>query len=278
NLSRQLESGVIMIKRFGVSPRSAMYVGNHAKGDQLLGQVPDIFGDQARSLMINKRLVVTCRALVDGTDVIEHLGFIRQVAYVTVYRERLPVGSECFLVAAFVTVDAANVLVQDRLGLRAAYFTIYLQRLLVRVERVPVVTAVQMHPAQIVVHLRFPAPVADVTIERKRRPHVSICLAVTAQMPAGDTGMAQGIGHAARVRGGLVQNPGFGEIGERLTGTGCALVCQAYLVEGLGLASLVGERPADRGGFLSQGDCRLVLPGLLAHRAERQRRPRDPGR
>ena len=90
--------------------------------------------------------------------------------------------------------------------------------------------------------------------------------------------MAQGIGHAALVRGGAVQNPCFVEIGERLTGTGGALVSQAYLVEGLGLASPVGQRPVDRRGFLSQRDRRLVLPGLLAHRAERQRRLRDPGR
>ena len=267
-----------MIKRFAVPARSAIYVGNHAKGDQLLGQVPNILGDQTRPLMMNKCLVVARGTLVDGADVIEHLGFMRQVADVPVYRECPPAGSQCFLVAALVAVDAADVLVQDRLVLRSAYLTKYLQRFLVGVERVPMVTVGQMYRAQIVVHLRFPAPVADVTIERQRLPHRCVGLGVTAQMPAGDTGMAQGIGHAARVRGGAVQNPCFLKIGERLTGTGGALVSQAYLVQGPGLAAPVGQRPVDRRGFLSQRDRRLVLAGLLAHRAERQRRPRDPGR
>ena len=56
DLHGQPESGVIVIKCFGVPARSAMYVGNHAKCDQLLGQVPDLLGNQPRFLVMNKRL------------------------------------------------------------------------------------------------------------------------------------------------------------------------------------------------------------------------------
>ena len=76
--------------------------------------------------------------------------------------------------------------------------------------------------------------------------------------------MAQRIGHAALVRGGGVQDPCFVEIGEGLAGTGRALVGQAYLVEGFGLAAPVGQRPVDRRGVLGQGMRGLVPAGLLA--------------
>jgi hypothetical protein len=165
DLSGQPESGVVVIKRFAIPARSAMYVGNPAKCDQLLGQVPDLLGDQPRLLVMNKRLVVACRALVNGTNVIEHVGLIRQVADVTVYGECPPTGSKPFGVAALVMVDAANVLVQDRLVLRSAYLTEYQQGLPVGVERVPMVAVVQVYPSQVVECLRFPAPVADVTVE-----------------------------------------------------------------------------------------------------------------
>ncbi len=228
--------------------------------------------------MMNKCLVVARRALVDSADVIEHVGFTRQVADVPVYRKGPAAGRQCFGVAALVAVDAADVVVQDRLVLRSAYLTKDLQRFLIGVERVPVITIGQVHRAQIVVRLRFPATVTDVTIERQRLPHRCVGLGITAQEPAGDTGMAQGISRATRVRGSAVQQPCFLEVGERLTRTSGALVSQAYLVEGRGLAAPVGQRPVDRRGFLRQGDRRLVPPGLLAHGAERQRRPRDPGR
>ena len=67
-------------------------------------------------------------------------------------------------------------------------------------------------------------------------------LRVAAQMPAGDPGVAQGVGHAVPVPGGAVQDPGLVEVGEGLAGAGRALVGHADLVEGLGLAR--AGRPA----------------------------------
>src|SRR5215471_3469760 len=90
--------------------------------------------------------------------------------------------------------------------------------------------------------------------------------------------MAQGVGHAVLVRGGVVQNPRFMEISECLTGTSRALVGQAYLVERLGLTSPVSQQSVDLRRLLGRGKRRLVPPGMLAHPAERQRRPCDPGR
>ena len=90
--------------------------------------------------------------------------------------------------------------------------------------------------------------------------------------------MVQGAGDTALIGGVEVPQPCLGEIGECLTGPGRALVCQAQLVEGLGLASGVIQRPVDSSGFVSQLTCRLVVAGLLVHGAERQRRLRDPGR
>src|SRR5215831_12217514 len=195
-----------------------------------------------------------------------------------VYRECLPAGGKPFVVAALVMVDGADIVVQDRLAMRPAYLTENLQGHLVGIERVPMMSVIEVYPSYVVEHLRFPAPVAGVPVERKRLTQVSICLGVAPQMPAGDAGMAQRVGHAVLVRGGEVQNPRFIEISECLTGTGRALVGQAYLVERLGLASPVGQQSVDLRRLLSRGKRRLVLAGLLAHPAERQRRPRDPGR
>ena len=114
---------------------------------------------------MNKRLVVARRALIDGTNVIEHVRLIREIADVTVYCECPPVSSKAFLVAALVMVDAANVVIQNCFVLRSAKLAEYLQRLLVGVERVPVVAAIQVYPSQIVKGLRLPAPVADVAIQ-----------------------------------------------------------------------------------------------------------------
>jgi hypothetical protein len=100
---------------------------------------------------------------------------------------------------------------------------------------------------------------------------------VTPELPAGNPGVTQRIGHAVLVPGLVVDDPCFVEIGEGLTGTGGPLVGHAYLVEGFGLAAPVGQRPAERRGVLGQRQRRLVTAGLLAHLTQLQRRLRDPG-
>src|SRR6266571_4605984 len=165
-----------------------MYVGDPANGDQLLGKVPDVLGDLPRLLVMNKRLVVAGRALVNSTYLVEHIGFIREVADVTVNRECAPAGGQCFLMAALVMMDGANVLVENRLALRSAYRLEYLQGFLIGVERLFMAAVVQVHAAQIIERFRFPAPVADFTVNRQRLTQELICLGVAPQMPAGDTG------------------------------------------------------------------------------------------
>ena len=90
--------------------------------------------------------------------------------------------------------------------------------------------------------------------------------------------MAQRIGHAMLVPGLGVQSLRFLEIGEGLAGTGSALVRQAYLVQGFGLAAPVAERPVDHHGIPGQFKGGGVLAGLLLHDAELERRLSDPGR
>jgi hypothetical protein len=116
-----------MIKRLAVLPRSATHVGYPANCDHLLGQIPDLLGDQSCLLVMNQRLIVALRALVNGANVIEHVSFIREIADITVYGERPPASSKPFLVTALVMVDAANVMVQNRFVLRSAYLTEYFQ-------------------------------------------------------------------------------------------------------------------------------------------------------
>jgi len=85
-----------MIKRLAVLARSAAHVGYPAKGDQLLGQIPDFLSDQSCLLVMNQRLIVALRALVNGANVIEHVGFIREIADITVYGECPSASSKPF--------------------------------------------------------------------------------------------------------------------------------------------------------------------------------------
>src|SRR5215467_2196736 len=175
-----------------------MYIGDHAKRDQLLREVADLIGDHPSFLMMNKRFVIACIALVDSADIVEGVCLIWQIAYVAVDSKSPAAGGQCFLVAPLVAVYAADVLVQDRLVLRTAYLAEDLQGRLVRLERVSMLPVVQVHTSQVVQHLRFPAPVTDVTIERERIPQVSLSLGVSPKMPAGDSGVTQGASHPAR--------------------------------------------------------------------------------
>src|SRR5262249_55252861 len=68
------EGGVVMIESLAVPARPAMHVRRPAQRDHLLGQVSDLLGDQSCLLMINQRLAVVFCLLVDGSDVIEHIG------------------------------------------------------------------------------------------------------------------------------------------------------------------------------------------------------------
>src|SRR5580692_9901881 len=120
DLPRQLQRGAIMIKRLAVPASSAPDVGYPPKRDHLLGQAADLLGNRSRLLVMNQRLVKARRALVNGADVIEHIRFIREIADVTVDREGPPARSETLLVTALVMVDAANIVIQDRLALRGA--------------------------------------------------------------------------------------------------------------------------------------------------------------
>src|SRR5260370_9127283 len=109
DLSGQRETSVVVIKRFFVPARSAMYVGNLAECDQLLRQVPDLLGDQPSLLVMNKRLVVACRALVDGANVIVHVRFIREVPDVAVYPQPPSAGRKPFLFASLQLLAAADI-------------------------------------------------------------------------------------------------------------------------------------------------------------------------
>ena len=93
DLPGQPERGVVMIKRLAVLARSATHVGYPAKCDHLLRQIPDLLGDQSRLLVMNQRLIVAPRALINGANVIEHVGFIREIADITVYGQRPAVSS-----------------------------------------------------------------------------------------------------------------------------------------------------------------------------------------
>src|ERR1035438_9833413 len=167
-----------MIKSLVVPARSATHVGYPAKRDHLLGQVSDLLGDHLRLLVIDQRLVVALRALINGADVIEHVGFIWEIADVTVYGESPPVSGEPVLITALVIVDASYIMIENRLVLRSAYLTEYSQRLLVAFECVPMIAEVQLHPAKIVEGLRLASPVLGVTVERKRVTQVSHCVGV----------------------------------------------------------------------------------------------------
>src|ERR1700719_3695581 len=101
---------------------------------------------------------------------------------------------------------------------------------------------------------------------------------MAAEMPAGDAGVAQGIGHAMLVPGCAVQDPRLLEIGEGLAVTAGGGVCPPDLVEGTRLTAPVTLGPVDRRGVLGQGKRLLVPAGLLAHLAEFQGRLRDPAR
>ena len=96
---------------------------------------------------MNQRLIPAAGVLVNGADVIEYVGFIREIADIAVYRQCLPASSKPVFITALIMVDASNVVVQDRLVLRPAYLTEYFQRPLVAFERVSVVTAIQLHPS-----------------------------------------------------------------------------------------------------------------------------------
>src|SRR6266568_4536233 len=72
-------------------------------------------------------LLVRLCLFINGSDVVEHVGLVWEFADATVDGQCLPVSSETFLIAAFVTVDTANILIQDRLVLCATYLSENLQ-------------------------------------------------------------------------------------------------------------------------------------------------------
>ena len=90
--------------------------------------------------------------------------------------------------------------------------------------------------------------------------------------------MAERSGHAVLVGDVEVQNPCFLEIGERLTGTSRPQVGHADLIEGVGLAAPVGQRPVDRRGVLGQWQGHLEPARLLAYLTEFQCGLGGPGR
>src|SRR5262249_61321064 len=96
----------------------------------------DLLSDQPCLLVMNKRLVVALRVLIDGADVVEHVRFVRKVADAAVDDERPAAGGKALLEAALVVVDGADVVVQDRLVPGSAYLQEDVQRPLVGVERV----------------------------------------------------------------------------------------------------------------------------------------------
>src|ERR1022692_339140 len=110
-----------MIRRLAVPARSAMYVRYPAKCGHLLGQVSDLLGDQPCLLVVNQRLVIAFRALIDCANIAKYVGFIREIADVTIYHKRPLASGKPLLIAALVTVDAADIVIQDCLVLRAAY-------------------------------------------------------------------------------------------------------------------------------------------------------------
>ena len=71
--------------------------------------------------------MVALRSLINGADVIEYIGFIGEIADITVYGEGPPVSSESFLIAALVIVDASYIMIENRLVLGPAYLTKYFQ-------------------------------------------------------------------------------------------------------------------------------------------------------
>ena len=144
--------------------------------------------------------------------------------------------------------------------------------------RVPVKSERKLDPGQVVQGLRLAAAVADVTVQRQRPAQLLLRIGITAEPPGRDPGMAQGRGHAADVRGALVQGPRLVVIGESLTGPPRPLVGHAGLVESVRFAPPVSQRAVDRGCVLGQGQRHLITAGLLAHLAEFHGRPRDPGR
>src|ERR1022692_4309251 len=92
DLPGQPESGVVIIKRLAVLAGSATHVGYPANCDHLLGQIPDLLGDRSRLLVINECLVIALRALVNGANVIKHVGLIREIPDIAVYGECSPAG------------------------------------------------------------------------------------------------------------------------------------------------------------------------------------------
>jgi hypothetical protein len=149
-------------------------------------------------------------------------------------------------------MDDPDIVIKDRLGLGATCFDEYAQRLLECLQRVPVIPAVQVYPAQVVEGLGFAAPVADGAVDRQRVQQVRLGLGIPAQVPAGNPGVAQGARQAALVRSLLVEEPRLVEVGQGLPGPGRALMRDADLVQGVGLAGPVGQRPVDRRGLLGR--------------------------
>ena len=118
----------------------------------------------------------------------------------------------------------------------------------------------QFHPAEVVKGFRLFSPVAHRTVQRKRLMQMTHRVRIAAEMPAGDAGMAQRIGHAVFVPGGTEQNPRLVEVGKCLTVTARAQVSHAHLVEGMRLTAPVGLGPVDRRGIFRQGQHCLVGP------------------
>src|SRR6204780_1066794 len=278
DLARQPQSGAVMLPRLVVPARPAVHVGYPAQRHHLLGQVPDLRGDQPGPLVVNQRLVIASRALENAADVNENVGFIGKIPDAAVYGQRPPVGGKGLFAIALVMVNAANALIQDRLTLGGAYLIEYFQGLLVVLERVPMLAGVQVHLSQVVEALSLATPFTDLAVQGKRVKHVLHCVREAPEVPAGDPGMAQRFGHAVPVPGLVVQGLRFLKIGEGLTGTSRPLVRQTHLVQGFGLAAAVAQRPVDRHGIPGQPERGRVLADLLLHDTELERCPRDPGR
>ena len=122
---------MILVECLAIAARCAAHIRDPAQGDDLLGLIPDLLGDQPGLLVVDQGLVVAFRLAVDGAGVIEHKCLVGQVADLAENGQGPAVGGERLLVAALVVVDAADVEIHN-LGE-------YLQRALIGRERVPVI-------------------------------------------------------------------------------------------------------------------------------------------
>src|SRR5580700_6666799 len=122
-----------------------------------------------------------------------------QIADVAVYCRGPAAGGQRLFVAAFMPVHRTHGLVEDGLVLPSAYLLEDLQRLRVDGKSVVIAAVKQVHLSEIIEHLRFPAAVADPPVPLERMVQLLTCLAVAPEVPAGDSGMAQGVGDPPRV-------------------------------------------------------------------------------